>query len=805
MLILSAAFVPSSFKGKELQQSDITQYKGAASEIMDYEKNKNDDILWTNSQFGGMPTYMIKGLGHLVPIKWLRFPKTPQVWSKIFLYLICAYIMFISFGVRPWIAVIGAVGLGFATENFTIINVGHNTKALAIAYLPLVIAGCQFLFRKKYLLGLAVLSVGMGLEVLVNHLQITYYGGFLIAIFFIFQLVKHIKEGQLKDYFVAAGLALLGLVFALGANALPLMLTNEYSESSIRGKTELLLKKENGKIVSNTDNSSGLTESYAFSYSNGWTDIFATIIPNYSGGDSDKLGLYYGDIGSTSGPKYVGATMFFLMVIGFIFLNGPIRYWLLSVLLLAIILSMGQNHFTGINDFFFNNVPFYNKFRAPSMIMALVQICVALMAIVGLERIISLPQNDEKVANKLKYAGFGALGFVVILTFFSTVFNDFNSNPQYNEVGEMVYDNDTRFAQSNLQQGGQQASPANINQFKEMLADKRIEAMKKDGYRSLFFIGALFLIIWFYYKKKFELKYALIAIGLLVTADMWGVGKRYLSDDDFKRKISVQNAVVPNSVDLEIMKDPSYHRVLDLTVNPLASTRASFFHKSLGGYSAAKIRRYQEVWDWYLMDDLSKGKISGNQILNMLNTKYVMFPDRQNNSPEPKYTVNTGALGNAWFVPSIQLAANPDSAMVALGRLNATEFAIVEKKFEGNVSATSSLDSNSSITLLNYHPENLSYESNSASGGFAVFSEIYYNDGWNAYIDDKQVDHVCANYILRGLQIPAGKHKVEFKFEPQTYATGKMLSNTFSGLIYLLLIGTIALGVKKEMATKTTE
>lgn len=801
LFVVSAAFVPQSFQGKALQQSDIKQYNGAATEL-DYYKNTQGEILhWTNSQFAGMPTYMISGLTQELPLRFLQFPNKPAVWAKIFLYLLCGYIMFISFGVRPWIAVIGAIGMGFATENFTIIGVGHNTKAMAIAYLPLVIAGCQYLFRKRYLLGLNLVALGLGLEILVNHLQITYYGAILIGLFFVFQLVEHIKQKRIKDYLIATCIAAGGAILAVASNSLPLLLTNEYSKVTIRAKSDLTIKKEGDKIVP-AETIDGLTESYAFSYSNGWTDIFATFIPNYSGGDSDKTGLYYGDIGGTSGPKYVGAGLFILMALGFVLLQGSIRWWLLTGMLLAIVLSFGQNHFKWFNDFMYNYVPLYNKFRAPSMIMVLVQYCVGLLAILGLEQIFSLSKKDEGTFKKIKFAGFGTLGFIVFLTFFSTLFNDFNTNPQYDEVtGEMIYDGDTRYAQSALQQNNQQVTQDGIDRFKERIAEARIEAMKKDAYRTLFFAGAIFLVIWFFYKEKLEGKYALIIIGLLITADMWTVGKRYLNEKDFKNKSLVDNPVIPYDVDRSIQLDSSYYRVLDLTVNPLADTRTSFFHKSLGGYNAAKIRRYQEIWDWYLMPDLQQGRVQDNRLLNMLNTKYIIFPNRQQQNAQPQYTANPQALGNAWFVNNIKVVESADSAIVNLGSFDPKSTAIVEKQF-ADLAIDTQIDSNARIELLSYHPEKLIYKSSSTTDGFAVFSEIYYKAGWNAYIDNKKVEHAQVNYVLRGLPIPAGEHSVEFRFEPATYATGKQISYVASGAIYLLLIGSLAFWLKGSLQAK---
>lgn len=797
IFLISAAYVPEAFEGKQLQQSDITQYKGAAAELTDYRNNKDEIILWTNSQFCGMPTYLISGLASHIALKHLRFPKKPYTWEKIFLYLFCGYIMFLSFGARPWVALIGAIGLGLATENLIIITVGHNTKALAIAYLPLIIAGANYLFKKKYLLGLNLFAIGLGLQILVNHLQITYYTGILVGLFFVFKFIKAIQEKTFKDYAVAFALSILGLCLAVGANALPLLLTNEYSKHTIRSKTELTLVKENGEIKTPEKISTGLTSDYAFAYSTGWTDMIATFIPNYSGGDSDRLGLYYGDIGSTSGPKYMGAVFFLLAVIGFVFYKGIEKWWLLAGILLTMVLSMGGNHFVGFNQWVFDTVPLYNKFRAPSMMMVLMQVCIGILAVLGIEAILNADRKDPEVLNKLKYAGIGVGAFLVLVVFFSGIFNDFNSNPKYDSnTGQVVYDSDTRYAQMIIQRNSQQPTQQAIDRIKESMAEQRIEEMKKDGYRTFFFVIAAFFVLWFAYKQKLETKWALLILGLLVTLDMWTVGKRYLSGDDFKSKAAVQNAVMPNNADLAIEQDTSYYRVLDLTVNPLASTRTSFFHYSLGGYNAAKMRRYQEIWNWYLTQDLQQGKVQNNAILNMLNTKYIIFNGRDNSGPQ--YTINPQAFGNAWFVNTVQQVANPDSAIIALGRLQNKNVAIVEGKYTVNTNLNQP-DSLASIVLTSYHPEHMVYKSVNENSAIALFSEMYYNDGWNAYIDGSKVDHFCANYVLRGLEIPKGEHTIEFKFEPATYTLGKTISNASSGAIFLLLIGSLVFGIRNQL------
>ncbi|MBT6235115.1 MAG: YfhO family protein [Bacteroidetes bacterium] len=800
VLVISALFVPSNFKGKAPKQSDIIQYKGAASEIMAYNKS-DENIIWTNALFAGMPAYAIQNQGTKTVLQNLKFPSHPRIWAQLFLYLICAFIMLKSFEVRTWLAVIGAIGIGFATENFTILAVGHNTKAAAIGYLPLVIAGCQYLFRKKYLLGLTVLSAGFALQIFVNHVQITYYGGFMVVLFFIFQLVKHIQENKIKDYAIAAILALAGAGIAVGANSLNLLLLNEYAEDSIRGESALTITPDS---QTNDNVQNGLTKDYVFSYSMGWSDYVATIIPNYSGGKnynpedppSQTANLYYGQIGSTSGPKYLGVTMFILMLLGLVMVKGPLKWWIVSVILLTIVLSMGGNHFVGINTFMYEHFPLYNKFRAPSMMIVLIQISMGLLAMLGLEEFFKNHANLSSFKKPLIIASSAGIAIIILAGFTGTMFNDFNTVPIKNESGRVVYDRDTEQAKRVLQK--RNPTPSEINSYLDYFSAERIKPMEKDAKISLFFTLAILALVWLAFYKKMDTKYVVLLIGILVLADLWFVGKRQLNDKHFKKASYSPQPFEPYAADLEIKRDQSYYRVLDVTESTLNSNRCANFHKSIGGYSAAKIRRYQDLWDWYLIDDLQKSKVDNNPILNMLNMKYFIYPNQQQQGGQPMYGQNANALGNAWIVPNIRIVANADSAILALGQLDTRTNGVVEQEFAGRVSKNNAVDSNATITFDKYHPEQMEYTYASSQESNVVFSEVFYDKGWNAYIDNELVDHYRVNYILRGLRVPAGKHKIVFKFEPKTYELGSTLSLSFGAIIYLLIALSLGLWIKSE-------
>lgn len=794
--ILSALFVPNNFKNKAPKQSDIVQYKGAASEIIQYRKN-GENILWTNSLFAGMPSYVISLPSQSTIIKHLKIPNYPRVWSQLFLYIFCSFIMLLAFKVRPWLALIGAIGIGLATENLTILAVGHNTKARAIGYLPLVIAGMQYIFNNRYLLGLTLLATGFGLELQANHIQITYYGGFMVVLFVLFHAYPYFKEKRFKTFFTACGIAVAGAVIGLGANSLNILLLNEYAKESIRGKSELTITKNN---KANADKQDGLTQDYVFSYSNGWSDIGATIIPNYSGGDSDKLGLYYGQIGSTSGPKYIGVTLFILMILGLVVIKEHQKWWLVSVMILTLILSMGGNHFTGINQFMYNYFPLYNKFRAPSMMMVLVQISAGLLAFLGLEKIISQPSFVKNNWKKISYTAIGGIGVILLLSFSGTLFNDFNSTPKEDENGQIVYDSDTEYAKNIIQRQGGEVTQINIDRFKDQLSEMRLDEVKKDGKRSLFFAICIILMLWLIYTEKIKVNYGLIILGLLITADLWTVGKRYLNDKDFKRERTLEQPFTPYAADLEIQKDKTYYRVLDLTQSTLNSNRCANFHKSIGGYSAAKIRRFQDLWDWHLMDDLRTGRINDNGIFNMLNMKYYIYPNQQ--SSQPVYGINPNANGNAWIVNDLKVVENADSAIVNLPKIDTKTQAIVEKEYADFVAPNSTIDSAASVKLTSYHPEKLEYSYSAETDNNVAFSEVFYDKGWNAFIDNQPVDHFRLNYILRGLKVPAGKHNIRFEYDPKTFQTGSILAMTFGSIIYLLIGLSIFLWVRKVLASQ---
>ncbi len=812
ILILSAvayAYVPEVLSGKTIIQSDVVQYKGMATEILDYEKAEGQGPLWTNAQFGGMPSYQISMVGHDNPVRQLMKPSWHHPYNKIFIAMVCAYIMFLAFGVKPWLSLIGAFAIAFSTNNLIILEAGHNTKMQAIAYAPLVIAGLKYLLRKRWLLGINLLAVGASLEIASNHVQITYYLGIIIVLWMLAELYKAITAGEIMTYLKVVGVAGAIAILALAINSQNMMLSQEYAKTTIRGSSDLTISKTQSDESKAKD---GLDYDYAYQWSNGWADVMALVIPNYAGsGSSVDLGsssvfanqlpenftknypfAYWGSLPFTAGPVYFGASMFFLFVLGFIFAKGPIRWWILVAFVLSVAMSMGKNHFVWLNDFLFNHLPLYNKFRAPTMALTIAQICLPILAIIGLSEFFNAEKTSAEVAKKLKTAGIAVGGFLVILTFMSGMFTDFGHYIQDPDTGEIVKDYDQEVFEQYKNQ---------VNLEPAMQVEARKDLIQSDGLRSIFFVGAIFLLLFFYTRGKLDKKYAIMGVALMIVMDLWMVDKRFLNNDDFERKRKVENYVAPSQVDLEIMKDKSYYRVLDLQGNPMTNARTSYFHKSIGGYHAAKLRRYQELYDWHIQDAMVSNDLFGSNALNMLNTKYIIG---QGADGQVSFQQNPNAMGNVWLVNNVNIVENADSAILGLKNIDPRTTAVVESKYEAMVTAAGN-DSSASISLTAYHPEKMTYKSNSNADAVAIFSEIYYPFGWNAYIDGNKTDHFCANYVLRGLSIPKGEHEIEFRFEPESYKTGKMLMMGGNAILYLMLIGSIGFWIYTSIKTQNAE
>ena len=785
-LALTAAYVsPILFENKSLVQGDILQSKGGSKEIQDYRDKHGKEPLWTNAMFSGMPAYLIT----------TRFPgdlsnifhnvmtlSLPAVAANIFLTLVCAYILFAMLGMSTWLAIAGAIAFTFTSYNFVILVAGHNTKSLAIAYIPLVLAGLLYAFRRgnrPLWLGSALFTFGLAMHIRSNHMQITYYLLLLLVIFGIVQLIDAIKNKWLADFLKRV--AVLSICAAIGAGVSfgRLYTTAEYTKYSIRGKSEL--KAPN----SGTGQSTGLDRDYAFNWSYGVAETMTLLIPNFYGGASvgelnensetakamiqngipeaqveeylKGFPLYWGDQPSTSGPVYVGAIVCFLFVLGLFVVEKRLRYWLLAGTILSILLSWGKN-FPAFNFFMFDYFPGYNKFWAVSMTLVIAQITMPLLGIFALYRF--LYKGDVKdPQKKLMYAA-GITGGICLLVFLLAGMGSF-SNP-----------NDAQTLQQQWL----------INAVR---ADRE-SMMRGDAIRSIIFILLSAGALYFYLRKKLTTTSAVLAVAFLMLVDLWTVDKRYLNNNKFQKSLT-ETYFEPTPTDQVILQDKDlYYRVINLAGNPFEDARTSYFHKSIGGYHGAKMRRYQDIFEQHIAQNNIK-------VLNMLNTRYFITGDEK--QPVQR---NPEAMGNAWFVQKITPVKSPDEEIAALKNFDPITEAVIDVTKFPEIKPNQYNTAGSTVKLTSYEPNNLIYNVTAAQDGFLILSEIYYPEGWQAYLDGKPVEHVRANYVLRAMPVPAGKHTIEFKFEPKSYELGNSGSLISSILMVLIIIGGVVYAVKTK-------
>lgn len=790
--IISIAYFSPLVEGKRLMQSDIVHWKGMSKEITDYREQTGQEPLWTNSMFGGMPAYQISVkykanlVKHIDNLLQLGLP-TPA--DYVFLYFIGFFLLMLVLGVNPWLSLAGAIAFAFSSYFFIILEAGHNSKAHAIAYMAPVIAGVLLTFRKKYLLGGIITTLFLALELNANHLQITYYLMMMLVVFGIVELVYSIKDKQLLSYFKAVGVLIIGVFIAVGTNFSNLWATYEYGQYTTRGKSELTTNQEN--------RTSGLDKDYATGWSYGVDETMTLLIPDFKGGASGgelstrsatykalqenqvpegqaknfikQLPLYWGTQPMTSGPVYVGAIIFFLFVLGCFIVKGRYKWWLLVITILSILLSWGRN-FMPFTNFFLEYVPGYNKFRAVSMTLVIAELTMPLLAFLAVRNIFQQEYDKKKVFGAIKNTFYVIGGVCLFFALFG------------NSLFDFVGPKDSAYAK----------------QFPEWVMSAiqtdRGSMLRMDAFRSLIFIALTFATLWALIYNKVKKEYLIAGIIALVLVDMWSVNKRYLNNDDFVSKSDFQNPYTPSNADLFIMKDtdPDF-RVLNLTVDPFNDASTSYFHKSIGGYHGAKLRRYQELIDHQInMNNMS--------VLNMLNTKYVIMGDNNGNVMARP---NMSALGHAWFVDSLKIVPNADAELLALSKFNPVKTVIVDKRFENFVKTFQpSNDSISKITQKSYAPNHLTYEYIADKERIAVFSEIYYEKGWNAYVDGKLYPHFRADYVLRAMMLPSGRHQLDFRFEPKCYLTGEKVSLASSVLLILLVLGAGSLEVYKRFFKK---
>ena len=784
-IAIGIAYFPLLLEGKKVQQADMKNYSGMSKEIKDFKEATGEKTLWTNSMFCGMPTYLINNqVSKYNYALWLQKIISFDRWrpfSHLFLGLIGFFITLLLFGVNKWLAIAGAIAYAFSSYFIIIIDAGHVTKAIALNYLPPIIGGFWYAMNKNRLTGTIVLTIALALQLVANHLQITYYTFLVILVLGVFQLVYDIKNKRIKPFLYSSGMLLFGAVLALSVNFTSIYFTYDYGKDSLRGKSELTHNIGN--------KTSGLDKDYATAWSYGKAETFNLLVPNLMGGASGgalsknsatykyfknrtgekqaeqiikQLPLYWGPQPFTSGPVYIGAFIILLFVLGMFILDNRIKWWIFTATLLSIFLAWGKYFF--LTDLFLDFFPGYNKFRTVSMTLVIAEFTMPLLGILALQEIISKKVSQIKLFNGLKWSLGIVGGILLILIIAPSAFFDF------------VGSSDAKYTQSGYPM--------------DLIQADRLSLLRSDAIRSLVFVllgaGLIFMIM----KDKLQLKYAYIGFAVLILVDLWQVDKRYLNNDDFVSKTEAKIPYKKTRADATILQDKSLdYRVFNMSLSTFNDASTSYFHKSIGGYHGAKLRRYQDIIDFHI----SKNNMS---VLNMLNTKYFIVPTKDQ-GPMPQK--NPDALGNVWFVNKYKFVEDPDAEIAALTDFNPKEEAIIDKRFTDDLKTfTPKIDSTRNIKLIDYKPNHLTYTSSTKSDQLAVFSEVYYSKGWNAYIDGKLNPHFRVNYILRSMIVPSGNHKIEFKFEPAMSTIGNIIVIIGSLLTMLLIAFAVYSETKKS-------
>jgi len=790
-VVLSLAYFSPVLQGKKIFQSDIMHYIGMAQQQKEFAKAEGVETYWTNSAFGGMPTYQ---LGAKYPHNYikkldlaLRFLPRPA--DYLFLYFIGFYILLLSLKVDYKLAALGALAFGFSTYLIIILGVGHNAKAHAIAYMPLVLAGIILTFRKKYILGFLLTIVALGLEIVTNHFQMTYYLLLLVIVLGLAYLVDAYRKKQLPHFFKSIGLLSVAALLAVGLNATNIMATQEYVKESTRGKSELTINADG----SPKEITSGLSRAYITEYSYGTLETFNLYIPKFMGGgnredvgkDSEtykayiNLGaspidaleasrnapMYWGDQTIVEAPAYVGAVIIFLFVLGLFLVKGRLKWWLVGGTILSWILSLGKNWFfvsnpspdtNPITNFFIDYVPLYDKFRAVSSIQVLLELCIPILGIFALVRLFNDFQKDEEKLKALKYTVGITAGLALVFLLGKSFLFDFES---FRDDGY-------------IEAYGQP--------FIDSIIEDRKALMTADTLRTLILVLLSAGTVYLFLKKKLSENLAVVVFAVLLLFDLVSVDRQYVNNDNFTSALKVDKPYQANEADKQILKDKGHFRVLDMSSEGQSKPgRAAYFHNSLFGYHAAKLGRYNELMEFHVYKN-------NMNVLNMLNTKYIIAEEQGNIFP---YT-NTEANGNGWFVSELIQLTTANAEIKALDSLDTKTKAVTTMSdFSAKPEVINyQLDSTASIQLKAFKPNYLKYESSNTSDGLAVFSEIYYNHGWNAYINGNLVPHQRVDYVLRALEIPKGNHTIEFKFEPEVVETGSKVALASSVIFGILLL-----------------
>lgn len=788
-LVITFLYFSPVFTGKALEQHDIAQWLGMSKELSDYRAATGIEPLWTSAMFSGMPAYQISVL---FPSNLIQYVSSvfmlglPSPANLLFLGLLGFYILMITLKADYRIGIAGAIAYAFCSFNFVSITAGHNTKVQAIMLIPMILAGVIMAYRSKWLLGAAITGLALSVQIYANHLQISYYLAITIGMLILFEAARAIQEKQLPHFFkasialgVAAGLAVL-------PNITNLLLTYEYGNYSTRSQSELTEKKV----------STGLDKDYALGWSYGKLETMTLLIADFAGGSTSyeldnksetykaiatnagdaqarsfakAAPLYWGDQPMTSGPVYNGAIPFFLFILGLFLIGGTMRWWIISATALFIMLSWGKN-FLPLTDIFFNHFPAYNKFRSVAMALVIASFMIPFAGMLGLKYFTDGSIDKARLKKALMTSFYISGGLTLLFALLPGLFCDFNG-----EADEQLKQYDWLLA---------------------ALRQDRESILRMDAFKSFFLIALAFGLLYAWLNDKIKLNIVVPVLALLILFDLWSVDKRYLNGDMFVSKSKAEAPFDMTPADQQIKQDQGYYRVMNTAVSTFNDASTSYWHRSIGGYHGAKLKRYQELIEY----QISKGNMN---VLNMLNTKYFIVRNPQDQSLAVQ--TNPGALGAAWIVNDWKVVANADEELKALDSLDTRTTAVIDQRFAGEIkNAQKGTDSTATVRIVmkdgKVAPNYLEYEVNGTKNNLVMFSEIHYPLGWNAYLDGKPVPHIRANYVLRAMEVPAGKHKVEFKFEPESYATGEKISLASSILLLLVFAGSVFVELKKKSA-----
>ena len=797
-ITISLVYFYPLLEGKVMHTNDGTVAQNAAKEISDFRAKYGKEPLWTNSMFSGMPAYLISTIykGNLLRYvnSAINFLKHPA--SSIFLTMLGFYILLLMFKTDSRLAVAGAIAYGFSTYFFFILSAGHNTKALAIAYMAPMIGSIFYAYRYDAIKGALLATFFLTLEIIANHPQITYYALVCILVFILTEFIYSLREKEIPKFFKSSLILIVPLVLSVGMNFSSIYSTYEYGKYSTRSKSEL--------ETIDSNKTSGLDRDYITQWSYGVDETLTLLIPNFKGGACkpfdkssetvtvlrrnnaaqyvNQFQQYWGTQPWVDGPVYVGAIVVFLFILGLIIVKGAVKWWLLGATILSVMLAWGKN-FMPLTNLFLDFFPGYNKFRAVTMILVIAEFCIPLLGILALKNIFNGAVSKKDLLKGIKIA----LGFTGGLTLLFVLFPGI--------AGSFISPAETGIELPDWLSSA-------------LIADRQ-KLLRSDALRSLILILLATSVIIAFFYEKLTRDYAILLLAVLFLTDMWLIDKRYLSSDKFVRKEAKAKLQAPTTADTYILQDKSYFRVLNVSVSPFNDASSSHFHKSIGGYHGAKLKRYQELIDTSLISNISVIRTIGSSAksiedfesvfnstsaLNMLNTKYVIY------SPEAPPLVNNKALGNAWFVENPLFADNANEEISGVNRINPATQTVIDKRFQNLVTKSSYPVANEdTIDLKSYEPNELVYTSSAAEEKLAVFSEIYYPAGWKSYIDGKEIPHFRVNYVLRGMIIPAGDHEIKFRFEPASYIVGNKISYASSAIFILLILGYFL----KEMRSKT--